>query len=185
MFSALQNIIHENSISNRSKLVSFFVTFVIVLLLGCGNSPKPPLAVIAVRATFKTTQGKDLLNPSNPDTYKQENVKVTSKVSKNGSIIDINYNSETIIFYYDEELKSYCFDMNIPCNADKDPIESMVTLSPTNTDTITYTFVPSKYVYRENSNSEIPNKIFYNKVLVWQSSDIPKNARYQPMEIVK
>jgi hypothetical protein len=154
---------------------------IILSLFSCGgNSPSPPPAFFVVRATYKTTQGQDLLNQTFSNSFKQSDIKVVSKIESNGIVKEVYYNDDDkgIEVYFDDSLKSNYFDLSIPSNSGKNPIETIITLSKTDTDTVTYTYGPTKF-------KAVPDKIYYNKKLVWEAVNIPSEGKFPPIIVVK
>jgi|688.fasta_scaffold977026_1 hypothetical protein len=156
------------------------IGFPIAIGSGCGNSPQPPVTFFVVRTTYKTTTGQDLLNQSLSNSFKQSDIKVISRIDFNGVVKEVYYNEDdrVIPVYFDNELKSYYFDLSVPTNAGKSPIETIVTLSKTDSDTVTYTYGPT--IHRS-----FPDRVFYNKVLVWEAVDIPREGKYPPISVIK
>jgi hypothetical protein len=146
----------------------------------CGNSPQPPPSSIALGAAYKTPQGKDLLYPGSLNSFKKKEIKVVSKIDSSGHVKEIYLNGDEkgIVIFFDDELSLYFLNLNIPTNADKKPIETIVTLSPTDTDTVTYTFGKVNHPY-------FPDKIYYNKILAWEEANIPKGGRIPPIVVIK
>jgi len=147
---------------------------------GCGNSPQPPPAFFVLRATYSNLQNEDLLDQTLPNSYRQADLTVFSHLEQSGKIVVEYFNNDDkgIPVHFDEDLQSWYFDLSIPTNAGYNPIETIVKLSPTDSDTVTYTFGANKYKYA-------PDQIFYNKLLVWRAIDIVNNEKFPPIQVVK
>jgi len=161
--------------------VQAIVIGILLSINSCGgNSPSPPPPFFVLRTTYKTGQGQDLLNRAFPNSFKQSDIQVFSRVESNGVVKEVYYNEDDkgIEVYFDDSLKSYYFDLSIPTNAGKNPIETIITLNKTDTDTVTYTYGPSKF-------KAVPDKIYYNKVLVWGTANIPNDGKFPPIIVTK
>lgn len=139
----------------------------------------PPDQFIAIRTFFKNKASADLLNADTPNSFKKSDIKIVSKVEIKGVVQDMDYYSEKgFNTYVDGQSGNYYLELAIPTNYAKTPIETLVTLSPTVTDTVTYTYtLQGRYV---------PNQVFYNKVLVWDIVNAPvQEGFWPPITIVK
>lgn len=147
---------------------------------GCGNTPQPPPPFFIVRTTYANAQGQDLLNQSLPNSFRQPDLDVFTRVERNGAVIVEYYNEDDkgISVYFDGTLNASFFYLSIPTNFDKNPIETIIKLSPTDSDTVTYTFNPSKL-------EAVPDRIFYNDKLVWEVFNVPQEGQFPPIRIVK
>lgn len=152
-----------------------------ILSFSCGNSPQPARPFIVLRAVYKTGSGQDLLDQNKSNSFKKTDLKVLSKIDYGGTIKEVffNNNENGIDVYFDDDLKSNYFDLSVPTNADKNPLETFITLSTTDKDTITYSFGYNRF-------KNVPDKIFYNKKLIWDANDIPSGeGKFPPITVIK
>ncbi|NOS90817.1 MAG: hypothetical protein HOP30_02740 [Cyclobacteriaceae bacterium] len=150
------------------------------LLASCATHQEEPWSpqAIQVYTYYKTSDGVDLLNQSNPLAYKRDDLKVVSKIEEGGVTKEIMYEGKPLFLFLDNSNQQYYFGISVPTRSGKKPIETYVTLSPTVTDTLTYTF--------ENQQEPIiPDKIYYNKVLVWNGKIDPKTGKWPPIIIIR
>lgn len=145
--------------------------------VGCGT-PQPPPQVISIPTFYKTSGNVDLLNEYTPDHFKKSDLKVISRVVVNSITKDISYNDSGIDIYWDNNLNRNYFELLVPTSYGKTPIATYVQLSPTDVDTVTYTFNGTQHPY-------IPDQIFYNKKMVWDVANAPDNGRWPPITIIK
>lgn len=171
----------ECMLVSKEVLLRFVAGSFLTLVFSCaGNTPVPPPTFFEVRATFKSTKGQDLLNPSNPNSFKQSDISVFSRIDFNRIVKDVYYNNDDkgIGVYFDNELQSYYFDLTVPSNDVKNPIATIVTLSKSDTDTVTYSFGSAR-------NKGIPEKIYYNKIQVWDIVNLPREGKFPPINVIK
>lgn len=160
-------------------LIASLLGSVAASFLSCGNSPQPPPALIWIATHYQTSSGVDLLNPSAKGSFRKEDLKVVSKVEANGVIKDMYYGTdETGIDINVDGNGSSFIRLSIPTNVSVNPIATYVTLSASDTDTVTYTFLSTKYKY-------MPDKIYYNNKLVWKIEDTPPNSNWNPITVIK
>ena len=150
------------------------------LMASCATPQEDPWfpQAVQVYTYYKTGDGVDLLNQSNPLAYKRDDLKIVSKIEEGGVTKEIMYEGKPIFLFLDNSTQMNYFGISIPTSYGKKPIETYVTLSPTVTDTITYTF---KNPQRPN----LPDSIFYNKVLVWVDDIDPKTGVWPTITIVR
>ena len=147
-----------------------------------GGTVTPPSAYISLNTFYKTAKDVDLLNQENPLAYKNKDLSIISKMEVDGIIKEISYNENSVPLYWDSSTKFYYFETFVPTQyKTRKPIETYVKLSPSVKDTITYTF------NLEGTEEEraYPDKIFYNKKLVWEKSKQPVEGRWLPITIVR
>ena len=166
-------------------LVNWVYLFVsvgfILSFFSCGNSPQPSPPFSVLRAVYKTSTGQDLLDQSKSNSFKTSDIKVISRVDYAGAVKDVSFNNDEngIKVYFDNDLKSYYFDLSVPTNADKNPIATFISLSSTVKDTVTYSFGYNRF-------KNLPDKIYYNKVLVWEAVNIPAgDGKFPPIVLIK
>lgn len=142
------------------------------------HSPQPPRDTNGIRAVYQSVNGEDLLSPKTPNSYKETDLKLVSKIEINGVVKEINYNQDGLKIFWDDELKTNCFIMTLPTNVAQNPIETYVYLTRTDVDTITYDFQNSRL-------PSIPRYIFYNKRRVWDVAEAPSEGLLQPIVVTK
>ena len=156
----------------------------LLIFTSCGNhdSEPAPEVFFVVRTIYKSSTGEDLLKQGLPTSFKKADLKVVSKIDFNGTIKEMtyNFNENGIDVYFDGDTNYNYFDLAVPTNAGKNPIETLITLSPTDKDTVTYTYGPTIFKY-------VPDKIYYNKKLVWEEATIPRSGagRFPPIIVIK
>lgn len=151
------------------------------LLASCANPQvgQPPTQVILISIFYKDKNSVDLLNPDMPESFKEKDLKVISKVEVNGVVKEMNYDEGGIETFWDNEKKSYYFFLTIPSSYAKKPLETYVHLSPTIIDTVTYSFsISPKFKY-------VPDRIYYNRNLVWDVINATQNNGWPPITIIK
>jgi len=150
------------------------------LLASCATPQADPWfpQAIQVYTYHKTGDGVDLLNQSNPLAYKRDDLKIVSKIEVDGVTKEIMYEGKPIFLFLDNSTQMNCFGISIPTSYDKKPIEMYVTLSPTVTDTVTYTF-------QNQQEPIIPDKIYYNKVLVLNGNIDTKTGKWPTITIIR
>lgn len=150
-----------------------------LIVLSCMNpGPTPPVAYISIDTFYKSDKGADLLNSATPNSFKKQDIRIVSKLDQNGTLKEVNYNSAGVDIFVDGNVGYSYIEVTIPTNFGVNPLATFITLSPTVTDTITYSYGQSKYQY-------IPDKIFYNKKLVWEVANIPSDGKFPPITIIK
>lgn len=162
-------------------LSSFSLVF-LLSICACENSPMPPRASIVISTFYKTASGADLLNSRTPNAYKEKDLKVISKVEERGVIKLRSYNQDgvdSVGIFIDDQTGFNYIELAIPTKAAVLPLETYIYLSPTKIDTATYTFEGSRF------GTHIPDKIFYNKKLVWEVSKTPLDGNWPPITIVR
>lgn len=165
----------------------FIGLLILLMMLQCckdhcvGCYPPPPPSAIYFRAFYKNQFGSDLLDTQIVGSYKEKEIKVISIVEKGGVQKEINLDDKGITIDYDAETRRNYLGVWIPTPAGYrgDPIATYVTLSPLDTDTITYTFTAANATPRL-----YPEYVYYNKQLVWELSKM-KSDEYASMIIVK
>ena len=139
--------------------------------------PPTPQA-IQIYTYYKTSAGIDLLNQSNPLAYKRDDLQIVSKIEVNGVTKEIMYEAKPLFLFLNNSTQQYYLGISVPTKYAKKPIETYVTLSPTVTDTLTYTF--------ENpQRPSIPDKIYYNKELVWIDDIDPQTGLWPTITIIR
>jgi hypothetical protein len=130
----------------------------LAFLQGCGcsgcDAPPPPPAVIFIRTFYKNSGNADLLDATILGSFKEKDVKVTTTVEQNGIFKELDTSGTPIKIEYDDDVRKNYFGLLVPTNYKKNPIRTVVQLSPTISDTVTYTFLSKERPY-------IPDKIFY------------------------
>jgi hypothetical protein len=165
------------------RTASILVIFVLPLItaMNCGKpAPQPPDQFMVIRTFFKSAAGADLLDSSTSGSFKKSEVSIISKVEINGVVKDMNYYAaQGLNFFVDSKSGFYYIELMLPTTYGKTPIETIITLSPSVTDTVTYTFNGTTY-------PSFPNQVFYNKVLVWDIANTPATEHlWAPITIVK
>lgn len=140
--------------------------------------PTPPVAFISIDTFYKTDKGVDLLNSATPNSFKKQDLKIISKVDEKGTIKEVIFNQDGVGIFVDGITGFSYIEVTIPTNFGTNPLATYITLSPTITDTVTYTYGPTKYKY-------VPDKIYYNKKLVWEEVNIPSEGKFPPITIIK
>ncbi len=158
-------------------LISVFIWS--ALSYSCQHPVKdPPPAFIVISTFYKTNGGADLLNPGTPGSFKEQDLSIISKINFNGVIQDISYNTNGVGIYQDANGFSY-IELMVPTNwGSKSPLATYVKLSPSITDTVTYTFLSPE-------SPSIPDKIFYNKKLAWDIVNANVAGNWPPITIIK
>lgn len=154
--------------------------YLLALLASCATPQvdQPTPQAIPIYTYYKTSDGMDLLNQSNPLAYKRDDLKIVSKIEVDGVTKEIMYEAKPIFLFLDNLTQQYYFGISVPTKYAKKPIETYVTLSPTVTDTLTYTF--------ENpQRPTIPDRIYYNKVLVWVDDINPQTGLWPTITITR
>jgi hypothetical protein len=141
-------------------------------------APQPPDQVIFIRTFFKNSSGADLLDSATPNSFKKGDIRIISKVEIKGVVQDMNYNeAQGLDIYVDGQSGFYYLELAVPTNYAKTPIETLITLSPALTDTVTYTY--------SLQNRYVPNQVFYNQILVWDIANAPVEGLWPPITILK
>jgi hypothetical protein len=153
---------------------------VCILVASCAKpSPAEPDQFIVIKTFYKTSNGADLLNIGSPNSFKKDDIMVVSEIERNGIIELINYDDTGFGGVIVDNITGFnALQLIVPTNWSKQPIKTLVKLSKTVTDTLTYTFDKSPFDY-------LPNKIYYNKVEVWDIANAPPNANWPPITIIK
>lgn len=131
------------------------------------GQPPPPQSIYI--RTFYKSGNADLLDPTVPNSFKKNDLKVTSKIKVGGITKEVNYDEGGIEVIWDNDFRMNYFGINVPTSYGKIPIATYVQLSPTDVDTVTYTFNGTQRHY-------IPDQIFYNKKIVWDLANAPRNG---------
>jgi len=170
---------------NNSSLLMGFCAIGIFFFCSCsigGGSITPPSPYISLNTFYKTAAGADLLKQGDSIAYKKVNLSIISKMEVDGIVREISYNEGGIAINWDIATKLYYFETYIPTKYKaKIPIETYVRLSPKITDTLTYTF----NLAGTEEERACPDKIYYNKKLVWEKAKQPLEGRYLPIIITK
>lgn len=143
-----------------------------------GCTPPPPSAVISVPIFYVTNTNVDLLDQAASASFKKNDIKVTTSVEQNGSAKELDPNEVPLSIDYDNSLQKHFFYLLVPTNYQKNPIRTIIRLSTTVTDTVTYTFLSKSRPY-------VPDKLFYNKKMVWDVANAPVEGAWPPITIVK
>jgi len=171
----------------RSLLATSKLLAMAVLLYACCGCPVPPVSPYYVLDTFyRTKAGADLLKTKTPNSFQQQDIQIISKVAVSGGTKEVDYykdysGKQTVQIYsgkYNDltDTSGNHIMIYLP-RVDQNPIETYVRLSPTVVDTITFTFTKDDNVF--------PEKLFYNKKLIWDFTQ-PSNNRFEPqVTIVK
>lgn len=161
-------------------IVTCWLLYLLGLLASCSTPQvgQPPPQIILINTFYKSANGVDLLNQNNPSGYKQKDLKVVSKMEVNGVTKEVIYEDKGIDVFWDDVTQLHYFGLLVPTSYGKKPLETYVTLSATLTDTVTYTFQNQQRPY-------IPDKIYYNKKLVWDVATVPSNSTWPPITIIK
>jgi hypothetical protein len=153
----------------------------LLTLLSCNacGDPMVPDSHFLIITHFTNSAGEDLLNPGVKDSFRKEDLKVVSAVEVNGQRKETIYSwdEKGIEVNTDRDGKNF-IRLALPTNAYSKPIATYVTLSPADTDTVTYTFESAKY-------KNLPDKIYYNNKLVWNINDTPEGSNWNPITIIK
>lgn len=152
---------------------------VLLTLLSCATPQigQPPPQAIYIR-TFYKSGNSDLLDSTIPNSFKKNDLKVTSKIKVGDETREVSYDEDGIEVTWDNDFRMNCFGIYVPTNYGKTPIATYVQLSPTDMDTVTYTFNGTQHPY-------IPDQIFYNQKMVWDVVNAPDNGRWPPITVVK
>jgi hypothetical protein len=161
-------------------IVTCWLLYLLGTLASCVTPQvgQPPPQVIQINTYYKSGNGVDLLNQNNPIAYKQKDLKVVSKMEVNGVTKEVIYEDKGIDVFWDNVAQLHYFGLLVPTSYGKKPIETYVNLSATLIDTVTYTFQNQQRPY-------IPDKIYYNKKLVWDAATVPSNGTWPPITIIK
>lgn len=165
-------------VASKSTLATFLLP--LMLAASCSQpAPQPPDQIIIIRTFYKTGAGVDLLDSSNGGSFKKGDIKIISKVEIDGTVRDVNYyEEEPLGIFLDGQSGSYYIELVLPTNYAKTPVMTLVTLRPSLTDTVTYTY--------NLQNRYVPNQIFYNRDLVWDIVNAPvQEGLWPPITIVK
>lgn len=138
----------------------------------------PPDPFIPIATHYKNTEGVDLLNPANQNAFRKEDMKVVSKVEVGGVVKEMYFGTDQSGIYISTDSEGNRFMLLIPTNASGNPIATYVTLSPADTDTVTYTFKGTRF-------KNLPDKIYYNNKLVWKIEDTPDGSNWNPITVIK
>ncbi|MBI1768667.1 MAG: hypothetical protein HY015_00615 [Bacteroidetes bacterium] len=103
-----------------------------------------------------------------------------SKININGEVKEMQFNGNEngIDIGVDGTTSFNYFELAVPTNAGVTPIATYIRLSPSITDTVTYSFSSPKYPY-------FPDKIYYNKSLVWEIINTKPNGFWPSITIIK
>jgi hypothetical protein len=143
-----------------------------------GCNPPPPPSFIFI-STFYTTSGNaDLLDSATPGSFKEKDLKVATTVEQNGILKQLDTTEIPITIEFNNIVRKNYFYLFVPTNYGKNPLSTFIHLSSTITDTLTYTFLDKGRPY-------VPDKIYYNKRLVWDVENAPKDGPWPPITIVK
>ena len=144
----------------------------------CHQVSQPPSPMIIIKTFYKTSAGADLLNPGTPGSFKKADISVKHKIEVKGATQEVTYNHTVI--YVDDQTGFNYIELAVLTNFGKNPLETYVTLSSAVTDTVTYYFAtPAKFQY-------IPDKVYYNKRLVWDAMNVKGGeGAWPPITIIK
>ncbi|MCX8491184.1 MAG: hypothetical protein ORN54_08960 [Cyclobacteriaceae bacterium] len=158
----------------------FYVFSLISFISACATPQvgQPPPSAIFIRTFYKSTAGADLLDQSRTGTFKKSELKIVSRVEVNGISKEVIYGDSGVTVEWDNESRMHYLGINVPTNFKKNPIETYVHLSPTIVDTVTYSFLGKQRPY-------IPDKIYYNKKLVWDVVNVPDDGLWPSIIIIK
>lgn len=114
--------------------------------------------------------------------YRKADLSIISKMEVDGVVKQVSYDEDGVAVYWDSSTKFYYFETEVPTQyKERKPIETYVHLSKTVTDTVTYTFnLGGTEVERA-----YPDKVYYNKKLVWEMAKQPTEGRWLPIVIIK
>lgn len=152
------------------------VAIVLVLVACQKNSLAPPPAFLSITTFYKTPGGANLLDDGTANSFKKENIKVVSDIEFNGQLKETIYDFGGVTF--DSTTGNTCLEITVPTNYQRTPLRTRVTLAPNLTDTLTYTYEQTAYQY-------CPDKIFYNKKLVWDIRDTKSDGKWPTITIIK
>ena len=145
----------------------------------CTGCNVPPLPSIILIPTLYTTDGNlDLLDPSVVGSFKENDIKVTTTVEQNGILKELDPSETPIRIGYNNAIRKNYFYLPVPTNANKNPIRTIVQLRQGIVDTVTYS-------YQGKQRPHIPDKIYYNKKLVWEVVGVPDEGSWSPIIIIK
>ena len=149
---------------------SFFVS--------CHQVGQPPSPMIIIKTFYKTSAGADLLNPGTPGSFKEADIFVRHKIEVKGATQEVTYNHTGI--YVDDQTGFNYIELAVLTNFGKTPFETYVTLSGAVTDTATYYFATAPRF------RNIPDKVYYNKQLVWDATNVKGGeGAWPPITIIK
>ncbi len=159
-----------------------------VLLYACCGCPPPPIAPYYELDTYyRTPGGADLLKSKTPNSFRQQDIQVTSKVTVSGGVVEVDYYKDYSRKGSVQVYSGKYNDLNdtsgnhiliyLP-KGNQHPIETYVRLSPVIVDTITYTF--------GNGDQQVfPEKLFYNRKLIWDFTQLSNNQFTPQVTIIK
>lgn len=165
----------------RSLLATAKLLTMAVLFYACCGCPVPPVPPYYVLdAFYRTKGGADLLKSKTPNSFREQDIQIISKVSVDRGTKQVDYYKD---YSSKQTVQIYSGKYNDPNDTSgnhiliylpkvhQNPIETYVRLSPTVVDTITYTFT--------KNDNWFPEKLFYNKKLIWDFTQ-PLNNRLEP-----
>ncbi|HNP76717.1 MAG: hypothetical protein U0289_13740 [Cyclobacteriaceae bacterium] len=164
-------------IHQHNHSLNRWVAAVLILLLSaCHFSDKTPPSYFVVAATYHNAAGANLLLSQTPGAFNPSDIRIQHKVEIGGVVQLVPYNQ-----YYIKYGPITYVELPFLTNFRQKPIETYVILSPTDTDTITYSFEP------QDRFPFFPSKVYYNKKQVWDLLSLytKPGTDYWSIELIK
>lgn len=172
---------------------SFLFFICLSYLFSCiipSPAPVPPPNVWSVRVFYQNKSGDDLLDQKKDIAFKEKNLIVQTKTTVDGGLakllsydyngIKVTLNDNNLYLFTPTATNKYFFFLTIPVKSSQtQPIETYITLSATDTDTLTYEYSESPdRTFYGNQFWNYPQKIYYNGRL---SLDVSQKPKEDPM----